>query len=308
MSYAGLDVSKSHLDLFHHSLLRVDNNQRGFRELGAMLPAGCIVIMESTGGFERDCAEALRQAGFGVCVVNPMLVAAFRRSLGYRAKTDCIDAQVLARFGESNQLAPQQPCGNPELKAAVARMGQLRDALVAEKNRSKLAKGFGKESILRCIDFLKQEIKLLKAHMRRITRESDELSAKSDVLTGIKGIGEGVATTLLACMPEIGSITGKQAASLAGLAPHAFDSGSFKGKRRIGGGRASVRSMLYLAAMSAIRRAGIMRDMYLRLRAAGKPARVAIVACARRLLVIANARLRDAFSLEGGRSGAPEYA
>jgi transposase len=139
-------------------------------------------------------------------------------------------------------------------------------------------------------------------------RESDELSARSQVLTGIKGIGEGVATTLLACMPEIGSITGKQAASLAGLAPHAFESGVFKGKRRIGGGRAIVRSMLYLAAMAAIRRAGFLREMYLRLREAGKPARVAIVACARRLLVIANAKIRDAFSLTGGRSGAPEYA
>lgn len=308
MVYAGLDVSKLHLDLFIGEVVRLDNNKRGFKELCSLIPQGCIVVMESTGGFERDCAAALREAGFGVCIMNPMLVAAFRRSLGFRAKTDCIDAEVLARFGEANKLESQQPCGNPELKAAVARMGQLRVVLVAEKNRSKLAQGYARESILRSVAFLKQEVKLLKAEMRRIMRESEDLIAQRDALYGVKGIGEVVATTLLACMPELGSITGKQAASLAGLAPHAFESGGFKGKRHISGGRAIVRSMLYLAAMSAIRRAGFLRDMYQRLRAAGKAAKIAIIACARRLLVIANAKIRDAKHLKGGRSVAPEYA
>lgn len=308
MVYAGLDVSSLYLDLFVGQLARFENNERGIRKLAAALPPGCVVVMESSGGYERACASALRDAGFGVCVVNPLFPAALRRSLGYRAKTDYIDAQVLARYGESNKLVPQDPYGNPELKAAVARMGQLRDMLVSEKNRSKLAQGYARESIQRFIAFLKQEIKQLKTEMRRITRASDELTAKGEVLTGIKGIGEGVATTLLACMPELGSITGKQAASLAGLAPHAYESGNFKGKRRIGGGRAVIRSMLYLAAMSAIRRTGFLRDMYQRLREAGKPAKVALIACARRLLVIANARIRDASSVEGGRSGAPQYA
>jgi len=297
-----------HLDLFIGEVVRLHNDKRGFGELCSLIPQGCIVVMESTGGFERDCAAALREAGFGVCIMNPMLVAAFRRSLGFRAKTDCIDAEVLARFGEANKLEPQQPCGNQELKAAVARMGQLRDMLVAEKNRSKLAQGYARESILRTVAFLKQEIKLLKAEMRRIMRESEELTAQREVLYGVKGIGEVVATTLLACLPELGSITGKQAASLAGLAPHAYESGSFRGKRRIGGGRAVVRSMLYLAAMSAIRRTGFLRDMYQRLRQAGKPAKVALIACARRLLVIANAKVRDAFTQKGGRSVALEYA
>jgi transposase len=300
MSYAGIDVAKLTLDLFRNSHCRVPNTDEGFAQLAAMLPKGCIVVMESTGGYERTCADALRKAGFGVCVVNPMLVAAFRRSLGRRAKTDFIDARVLAMFGEARKLAPDQPCDHPELKAAVARLGQLRRMVVAEKNRLKLAEGIAAESVARMVALLAQETGLLKQHVRALIRGSRELARKAAVLTEIKGIGEGVASTLLAAMPEIGTITGKQAASLAGLAPHAFESGAFKGRRRIGGGRSIVRSALYLAAMAATRTPGWLQDMYRRLRQAGKPAKAAIIACARRLLVVANAKMRDLISLEGG--------
>lgn len=308
MLYAGIDVSKLHLDLFIESLHRVPNSEAGFAALVAVLPRGCIVVMESTGGYERACATALRAAGFGVRVVNPAEVAAFRRSLGRRAKTDLIDARVLALFGEARKLTPGAEVEHVELKAAVARLDQLRQLTIAEKNRLEHLTGFERESVQRVLDFLKEEVLRCRAHIRDLIRDSDLLRAKMGVLTELKGIGEVVASTLVACLPEIGTIGGKQLASLAGLAPHAHDSGQYKGKRRIGGGRANVRSMLYLAAMSAVQKAGFLRDMYLRLRQAGKPAKVAQVACAHKLLTVANARLRDALSQEGGRSGAPQYA
>jgi transposase len=305
MFYAGIDVSKHQLDLFFDTLHRLPNSQAGFECLASLLPSGCVVVMESTGGYERACASFLRKAGLGVRIVNPAEVAAFRRSLGRRAKTDPIDARVLALFGEARKLEPRAEPAHVELKAAVGRLGQLRQILTAEKNRLEQAQDFERESVLRLVDFLKREAKLCRERIRGLIRESDSLRAKVEVLTQLKGIGEVVASTLVAALPEIGRVGGKQIASLAGLAPHPHDSGGFKGKRRIGGGRAIVRSMLYLAAMSASRRAGVLHDMYQRLRAAGKPAKVAIIACAHKLLTIANARIRDLLSLEGGRSAAP---
>jgi transposase len=308
MHYAGIDVSKKHLDLFFDSFHRVPNSEAGFEALIRLLPRGCIVVMESTGGYERRCASALREAGIGVRVVNPAEVAAYRRSLGRRAKTDFIDAQVLALFGEARKLMPGTEPADPELKAAVGRLGQLRRAIASEKNRLEHAQGFERQSIERSIDFHKDEMLRCRRHIDELIQRSKTHREKVEILTQLKGIGPTVAATLVAALPEIGRIGNKQLASLAGVAPHAHDSGAFKGKRRIGGGRAIVRSMLYLAAMSAINGKGVLQDMYLRLKEAGKPGKVALIACARRLLMIANARIRDALQGPGGRSGAPGNA
>ena len=308
MYYAGIDVAKKHLDLFFDSFHRVPNTEAGFEALLRLLPRGCIAIMESTGGYERRCASALREAGIGVRVVNPAEVAAYRRSLGRRAKTDFIDAQVLALFGEARKLMPGTEPVDPELKAAVGRLGQLRRAVASEKNRLEHAQGFERQSIQRSIDFLKEEMERCRQHIDEMIERSKDHREKVEILTQLKGIGPTVAATLVAALPEIGRIGNKQLASLAGVAPHAHDSGAFKGKRRIGGGRAIVRSMLYLAAMSAINGKGVLQDMYQRLREAGKPGKVALIACARRLLVIANARIREALHGPGGRSGAPGNA
>jgi transposase len=308
MNYAGIDVSKHHLDVFLDSSFRVPNSKDGFDALVLKLPPGCIVVMESTGGYESRCASALRGAGFGVRVVNPAEVAAYRRSLGRRAKTDLIDARVLAQFGEARKLTPGDEPAEPELKAAVSRLAQLRRTITAEKNRLEHAQGFERQSIERCIDFLKEEMETCRCHIDSIIQSSQAHREKVKILTGLKGIGPTVAATLVAALPELGRIGSKQLASLAGVAPHAHDSGVFKGKRRIGGGRALVRSMLYLAAMSAINGKGVLQDMYHRLRAAGKSGKVALIACARRLLVIANAKIRDALRGPGGRCGAPGNA
>jgi transposase len=308
MLYAGIDVAKSKLDLFCGTHHQVCNSKAGCEALGRLVPRDCTVVLESTGGYERLCEQTLREAGFGVCVVNPAEVHAYRRSLGRRSKTDCIDAQVIALFAEARKLKPDTDHGHRELKTAVGRMQQLRTLVIAEKNRLEHAEGFERDSILRILECLKLEQMRLRTHVRELIRSCRELQARVEVLTELKGIGEVVASTLVAVLPELGTIGNKQIASLAGLAPHAHDSGMFKGKRRIGGGRAIVRSMLYLAAMSAVRVPGILRDMYQRLRAVGKPAKVALVACARKLLVVANARVRDQIILKGGRSEAPEYA
>lgn len=308
MNYAGIDVSKHHLDLFTDSLSRVPNTDAGYQHLASLVPSGCIVVMESTGGYERACANHLRAAGFGVCVVNPAEVAAFRRSQGRRAKTDFIDAQVLAAFGEARKLTADAGPMNTTLQAAISRMEQLRRMIIAEKNRLEHSKDFERESVQRILESLKAETMRCREHVRRLIAESRSLQAKVDLLTDIKGIGETVATTLVAALPELGRLGNKQIASLAGLAPHPHDSGNFKGKRRIAGGRAQVRSMLYLAAMTAARYPGIIREMYRRLREAGKPAKVALVACARRLLTVANARIRELMSQEGGRRVALDYA
>jgi transposase len=308
MLFAGIDVSKHHLDLFADSAHRVPNSDKGFQQLVSLLPEGATVVMESTGGYERACAAFLRRAGFGVRVVNPAEVAAFRRGLGRRAKTDLIDARVLALFAKARNLAPDAEPQNTALRDAIGRMEQLRRMLIAEKTRLEHARDFARESAVRMIDSLNAELKRCREHVRGLIAACQALRDKVEVLTSIKGIGEVVASTLVAALPEIGHVGNKQIASLAGLAPHPRDSGMFKGKRRISGGRALVRSMLYLAAMSAIRAEGFLRDMYLRLREAGKPAKVALVACARRLLTVANGRVRDQCVAEGGRSGVPTNA
>jgi transposase len=296
MLYAGIDVSKDSLDLFlDGQVSRLSNDSRGFAALKRRLRSGCTAVLESTGGYERGCAEALRAAGVAVAVVNPFRVAHYRKALGFHAKTDVIDAELLARFGQDRALVDTGAEQHPELNDVTDRRHQLVGILAAEKNRMEHARGEARASVLRHIAQLEEEIDAIEKIIARLVADDELLSRKAEVLRGIKGFGPAITPVLLATMPELGSLNRREIASLAGLAPFAHDSGRWKGKRSIRGGRELARRMLYMAAMTARCWNPEIKVVYTRLRAAGKAPKVALIACARKLLTIANAKLRDAF-------------
>jgi len=296
MFYAGIDVSKDTLDLFlNGKFFRHTNDSRGIAALKRRLRVDCTAVVESTGGYERKCAEALRAAGIPVAVVNPFRVAHYRKALGLHAKTDVIDAELLARFGQDRELADTGAEQHPELNDVTDRRHQLVGILAAEKNRLEHARGEARASVLRHIGQLEAEIDAMEQVIASLVAADDLLRRKSEVLRTIKGFGPAITPVLLATMPELGGLNRREIASLAGLAPFAHDSGRWRGKRSIRGGRELARRMLYMAAMTARSWNPEIKLMYARLRAAGKAPKVALIACARKLLTIANARLRDTF-------------
>jgi transposase len=297
----GIDVSKDHLDVFIRpggDSFRVGRDEAGLEELRARLQAltPALVALEATGGFETVVAASLSMADLPVIIVNPAQVRYFAQSLGKRAKTDRIDAAVVAHFAEAT---------NPEvralpdeatrlLSALLARRTQIIQMMVAERQRLRVMTAPRlKKSVERLLKALQKELEALDKDIDDSVRKSPVWRAKEDLLRSVPGIGPIVARTLLAEMPELGSLSGKEAASLAGLAPFTRQSGQWRGKSFIGGGRTNVRAMLYMAAMSAARSNPILRTFYQRLLAAGKPKTVALVAVARKLIVILNAILRD---------------
>jgi transposase len=295
MRYVGVDVSKASLDVFLDGRrFAFSNSALGFAALLRRLLSGDVAVLESTGGYERACAAALREAGFAVAIANPLEVSHFRRGLGKRAKTDLIDAEVLARFGQTRELQDSGAEQCPEFRDAVSRRAQLVSMLAQEKQHLEHARGIARESVQRHMVQLDSEITAMNKLIEQIVASDTELRAKSEVLRGIKCIGPTVAAVMLAEMPELGTLSRKQAAALAGVAPFARESGQWQGKRSIFGGRELVRRMLYMAAMTGRTWNSTLAEFYAKLRAAGKPVKVALIACARKLLVIANAKLRDA--------------
>ena len=253
------------------------------------------IVVESTGGYERKLVAKLAEAGLPVVVVNPRRVRSFGEGMGFLAKTDAIDARLLALFGEKAQ-PPIRPIlqGTDRLLAdLVARRRQLISMTVAEKNRRDIAA----PAVRRTIDpVLRALAKLVRELERRIDttlREDLERAELLALLQTVPGVGPGVARTLLIDLPELGHLGRREIASLVGVAPFARDSGTFRGARRIRGGRASVRTALYLAAMSASRFNPALAEIYQRLRQAGKPPKLAFIAVARKLLVALNAIARE---------------
>ena len=300
MANVGIDVSKDHLDWTADTdapVQRVANRPAGVRRLVRRLSGFEVarVVVEATGGYERLLVEGLAEAALPVVVVNPWRVRRFAEGLGLLAKTDPIDARLLALFGERAR-PPVRPIlhGADRRRAEwLARRRQLVQMLVAEKNRLGVAPKALRREVASLIRLLERRIERIEHKLDALLEADPERRETSAILQSVPSIGPGVARTLLVDLPELGQLNPKQLAALVGLAPFARDSGRKKGHRYIRAGRAAPRSALYVAAMNAVRFNPVLRSFYERLRAAGKPPKLALVAVARKLLTIVNAMVRD---------------
>jgi len=294
-AYVGIDVSKDWLDVFssRNGAERLENKPSSAPLLFKKLPKNSLIALEASGGYEIDITQALREAGATVLVLNPKRVRDFARSKGLLAKTDQLDAQVIAQFAETIEM-PQRTV-KTQAQEELTQLTQRRNDLVSmrsgEKCRLKQS-GQVKDSIKRHLSFLEGEIQLLEKEIHALIEKNVEFKHQSKFLKTVKGVGPVLISTLLGQMPELAELNEKQAASLAGLAPFNCDSGLMRGKRRIYGGRKSVRNALYNAANVSRRYDPTMKAFYERLIEKGKPFKVAIVACARKLLCWLNAILR----------------
>lgn len=299
-SYIGIDVSKSRLDIAQApeaASWSTSNDPEGISDLVRQLAksAPALVVMESTGGFESALAAALLAASVRVVVVNPRQVRDYARATGRLAKTDKLDARVLAAFAEAikPELRQLPDTALRELSGLLHRRQQVVEMLTAERNRMGLATEAVRKDIRAHIHWLQGRLEELDKDLRGAIRATPAWREKDDLLRSIKGVGPVLATTLLAELPELGQLNRKQIAALVGVAPLNRDSGQYRGKRSIWGGRSHVRAVLYMAALSASRHNPLIRPLYLRLLAAGKPDKVALTACMRKLLIMLNGIMRD---------------
>lgn len=298
--WIGIDVAKAWLDVAgagEERVERLPNDAMGIAALVADLTvrAPRLIVLEATGGHESAVAAALVAAGLAVAVVNPRQVRDFARATGRLAKSDRLDARVLALFAARVQPTPRPlPDGVArDLAELLARRRQLLEMRTAEQNRRPSLAPRLRPALDAHLVWLSQQIAALDGELDQTLRESPVWRAKEDLLRTIPGIGPVVARTLLGELPELGTLDRREVAALAGVAPLNRDSGQRQGKRRVWGGRAAVRAALYMAVISATRFNPAIRALYRRLREGGKPPKVALVACMRKLLTIANAILRD---------------
>jgi transposase len=299
--YVGIDVSKDRLDVHVRpsgEAFAVARDGNGLDELIARLSARAVTLIavEATGGFETIVAAAVGAAGLPLVVVNPAQVRHFAQALGKRAKTDPIDAAVIALFAEAVKppLRALPDEAQRLLAELVARRRQIVEMIVAERQREKRAGNVRvRKSILRHIKVLEKEVPEIDNDIGTLVRGSPAWREKDDLLVSVPGIGKVLSRTVLAEIPELGNLTRREIASLVGLAPFTRQSGHWKGKSMIGGGREAARAALFLAALVASRYNPALAIFYQRLLALGKPKMVALIAVARKLLTILNAMLRD---------------
>lgn len=300
-AFVGIDVSKGTLDSFVSTTGQVkqflnthDGIQRLTNYLKTQNPA--LVVLEATGGFERLAAAELFAAGLPVVIVNPRQVRDFAKATGQLAKTDALDAQVIAEFARAvKPVIRELPDEHTrELADLLARRRQIIDMIVAEDSRLKqvVLKAL-KKDIKAHIVWLKKRLKRTEDDLHEAIKSSPVWKANYDLLSEVKGVGDVLALSLLAMLPELGKVNRKQVAALVGVAPYNCDSGLYKGRRRIWGGRAGLRSVLYMAALSSKTHNPVIERFYNHLLAAGKTKKVALVACMRKLLTILNAMIRD---------------
>ena len=299
-TYVGIDVAKARVDVAVRpsgNIWSVDYDETGVAglvdRLQAMGPAA--VLLEATGGLEVPLASALAAAALPVVVVNPRQVRNFAKATGRLAKTDALDAQVLAHFAEAVRPPVRQLRDDDaqELNAMTTRRNQVMTMLVAEKNRLSRSIPAVRPSIQAHIAWLEQELKDLDDGLRQTLRRSPVWREKDDLLRSVPGVGEQLALTLLAYLPELGTLNRKQIAALVGVAPINRDSGTMRGRRAVWGGRARVRTVLYMGALVASRRNPVIHAFYQRLLASGKSKKAALTACMRKLLVILNAMVKS---------------
>jgi transposase len=297
--YVGIDVAKATLDVCTSDgeAWQVANADRDMDALCTRLSAVQpeLIVLEATGSYELRAAAALAAAGLPVAVVNPRQVRSYARSIGQLAKTDRIDARVLARFAEAArpEVRPLPDEETRALEALITRRRQLIGMLGAEDDRLRTAPVVTRKRIKTHLGWLRRELAQIDGDIDGAVRHSPLFRAKDDLLQSVPGVGDATSRTLLALLPELGTLDKKQIASLVGVAPFNQDSGTLRGRRRVWGGRARVRTALYMAALVGSRHNPILKALYDRLLLAGKPGKVALVACMRKLIIILNAMLRD---------------
>lgn len=296
----GIDVSKARLDvavLPSGEAWSCGNDEAGIKDLVErvrVFRAG-LVVLEATGGYELGVTMALAEQEIPLVVANPRQVRDFARATGRLAKTDSLDAHMLALFGQ--RVAPEpRPLADEaaqELRALLTRRRQLVDMLSAERHRLDLAKKLVRKSLKAHIAYLERELRVSNTELTGIIRESPIWREKDDLLQSVPGIGQITSQTLVAELPELGHLGRREIAALVGVAPLNRDSGTHRGVRHTWGGRSSVRKVLFMAALTAVRCNPAIRSFYQRLVVAGKPKKVALVACMRKLLTILNTMVRN---------------
>ncbi len=300
-SVIGIDVAKDHLDVHVRptgEVFRVPSDDAGLGTLLTRLRvlSPTVIALEATGGYEVPVAAALASAALPVAVVNPRQIRDFARATGQLAKTDTVDARVIALFAEAVRPTPR-PVPDAQAQALgelMARRRQLVDMLGAEQNRRRLLRDRRLQRQLDAhIAWLEEALRRLDHDLTTLVRSTPIWREADDLLRSVPGIGPVTACTLIADLPELGRLDRRRIAALAGLAPFARDSGTFRGRRMIAGGRAPVRRVLYMATLAAIKHNPVIRLFHQRLRTAGRPGKVAITAAMRKLLTILNAMLRD---------------
>lgn len=299
--YVGVDVAKATLDVAIGSdgeVIQVENSEAGIARLIDRLKqcTPTLVVLEATGGYESLLAGALAGHGIPVAVVNPRQVRDFAKATGVLAKTDRLDARVLARFAEAVRPEPRPlPTEEAkELEEFLSRRRQIVDMLTMEKNRLSIARTErARKSLKKHIAWLEEALRRANDDIDTAVRNSPAWRDQEDLLRSVPGIGPVSARTMLAELPELGTLSRKKIAALVGVAPLNRDSGTIRGSRVCWGGRSSVRQVLYMAATSAVRCNPVIRNTYLALRARGKKHKVALVACMRKLLTILTAMVRD---------------
>lgn len=297
--YVGIDVSKDQLDIAVRptgETWSMPNDASGITELvqrvAQLHPK--LVVLEATGGLQMPVAAALASAGWPLAMVNPRQVRDFARATGKLAKSDQLDAQVLAHFAEAVRPTPYPlpDAQTQELTALLTRRHQVVEMLTAEKNRLRTTRESVRQRVQDHIRWLEQELADLDDDLERALRESPLWRGKDNLLRSVPGIGRVVSITLLADLPELGTLSRHQIAALVGVAPLNRDSGRFRGKRTVWGGRARVRAALYMAALTATRYNPIIKAFYRRLCGVGKARKVALTACMRKLLIILNSMVK----------------
>ena len=298
--YAGIDVAKDRLDVALRpsgSVWSAAYDQAGVSALVSRLQSlrPSAVVLESTGGLELPLAGALAAASLPVVVINPRQVRDFAKATGRLAKTDALDAQVLAHFAEAVRppVRPLPDSDTQELHSLTTRRNQVVSMLVAEKNRLGRAGRAVAPRIQSRIQWLEQELDDLDQDLRQTLRRSPVRREQDGLLRSVPGVGEQLSLTLLAELPELGTLDRKQVAALVGVAPMNRDSGTKRGRRTVSGGRARVRAVLYMGALVASRHNPVIRSFYQRLLAAGKPKKLALTACMRKLLTILNSMVKS---------------
>jgi transposase len=296
----GIDVSKATLDVAvipSNEETSVANNESGCRELIVLFRSlnPKLVVLEATGGLQNLAAGMLTAEGFPVVVINPRQIRDFAKAIGKLAKTDRVDAKIIARFGEAVKPEPRhlKDEESQALTAVMTRRRQIIDMITAEKNRLGSSHASVRKDIKETISWLEKRLADIEKDLSKSLHGNIVLKQKSEILTSCKGIGPVVSTTFLCSLPELGTLNRREISALVGVCPFNRDSGKMRGKRTIFGGRATVRAMLYMATLSAIRFNPAIKGFYDRLVQAGKLHKVAMVACMRKLLTILNAMLKN---------------
>ena len=298
--YIGIDVSKAILDVYvlpcgKH--MQFKNDARDIKKLSekVKLFPQAAVVLEATGGYEKPVVLALQKLELNISVVNPRLIRDFAKALGKLAKTDKIDAEVIALFAEKMRPRTNAVFNENQQKLAGlnTRRRQIIDMITMERNRLDKVDGELKKSIQRIIKVLEKELEAINEALEKSIQNDANHAQKNKLLKSIKGVGSVVAAGIIADLPELGNVSARQISALAGLAPYNRDSGTLRGKRTIWGGRASVRTMLYMAALVATRHNPQIKNFYNRLCNAGKQKKVALTACMHKLLIIMNAMIKN---------------